>query len=411
VSPAAGMGVAALATASGPLSGVRVLDLSTIMSGPMATCILADQGADVIKVEAPGLGDMFRYQGSRRNGVSAMFHMLNRGKRSIVLDLKSPDGLEVFRRLLADADVVIHNFRPGVTAKLGVDYEAARRIKPDVVYVSISGFGEAGPMAGRPAYDNMIQAFAGMAAVQGDPRSPDAAPTLVRTPLVDKLTAWNAAQGVTSALLARALGRGGQEVKVSMLAAAIAFMWPDSAMDAQLIGEDVEITMAPADNYRMYRFKNGYASFTPSDASFLGLCRALGATAGEDPRLHTRLGRFANLDMMAEVERQWAAAVAELDIDEGVALLEAHDVPTGKVLAMRDLPNHPQVVANGIFAVTDHPAAGEIREPRHPISFGGAPPEPIAPAPQLGQQTDEILAEAGFGAEEIARLRASGAVG
>lgn len=396
---------------SGPLSGVRVLDLSTIMSGPLASGILADQGAEVIKVEAPGLGDMFRYQGSRRNGMSAMFHMLNRGKRSIVLDLKSPDGLEVFRRLLASADVVIQNFRPGVMAKLGIDYDAARRIRPDIVYVSISGFGEAGPMAGRPAYDNMIQAFAGVAAVQGDPRDPDAEPQLVRTPLIDKLTGWNAAQGVTAALFARAMGRGGQELKVSMLSAAVAFMWPDTAMDAQLLGEDVEIAMAPADNYRMYRFRNGYASFTPSDASFLRLCRALGATAGEDPRVHTRLGRFANLDIMAQVERQWAAALAEMDVDEGVALLEAHDVPCGKVLAPGELPSHPQVLANEVFTVTQHPVAGPIREPRHPIAFGGTPTAPIAPAPTLGQQADEILSEVGFDPADIARLRAGGALG
>jgi crotonobetainyl-CoA:carnitine CoA-transferase CaiB-like acyl-CoA transferase len=392
------------------LSGVRILDLSTIVSGPLATAILADQGAEVIKVEAPPLGDMFRYQGPRRNGASAMFHTLNRNKRSIVLNLKAPEGLAALRRLIATADVLVHNFRPKVMGKLGLGYEAARALRPDLIYVSISGYGEDGPMADRPAYDNMIQCLSGMAALQAKGQG-DGAPTLVHTPMFDKVTSWTAAQAVTAALVARAAGRGGQEIKVSMLAAAIAFLWPDSVMDQQLVDDEAEPPIAPADNYRVYRFRNGYVSFHPSDASFLRLCRALGATEGEDVRVHNRLGRFAHLDVMARVEAQWRAAVAEMDVDEGIALLQSLDVPCGKVLSPAEVVAHPQVVATEVFAVTDHPVAGKVREPRHPIDFSATPAEPIRPASELGADAEAVLAEAGYGSEEIARLKAAGVLG
>lgn len=192
---------------SGPLAGIRVVDLSNIISGPLATMILGDQGADVIKVEAPGMGDPIRMFGAMRGGLSSTFVSLNRSKRSIVVDLRRETGREILRRLLRGADVLVQNFRPGVLERLGFGYEAVRALAPDVVYASISGFGEHGPFADRPVYDNVIQAMSGFAAVQADPDT--GTPELVRNLALDKATAYTVAQAVTAALLARARGRGG----------------------------------------------------------------------------------------------------------------------------------------------------------------------------------------------------------
>jgi hypothetical protein len=185
----------------GPLEGVRVLDVSAVLSGPLTATYLADQGADVVKVEPPGMGDILRWLGSSRNGMSGMFCVTNRGKRSIVVDLSSPEGCAIFSRLAERADVVLQNFRPGVVDRMGIGYEAVRRTNPSVIYLSISGFGPQGPYAGKRVYDNIIQAYSGLADVQGDPQS--RVPQLNRQLLCDKLTAYTAAQAVTAALFSR----------------------------------------------------------------------------------------------------------------------------------------------------------------------------------------------------------------
>jgi crotonobetainyl-CoA:carnitine CoA-transferase CaiB-like acyl-CoA transferase len=192
-------------TDAAPLTGVRVLDLSVMISGPLAGMILADQGADVIKVESPGLGDLMRLLGSSKGGVTGIYLNNNRGKRSLVLDLKQPAGADVLKRLVADADVLIQNFRPGAMARLGLDYETLAALNPDLIYVSISGYGPDGPSSHRRVYDNVIQAASGFAAVQTDPAS--SKPTMFRMLVCDKITAYTAAQAITSALFARATGK------------------------------------------------------------------------------------------------------------------------------------------------------------------------------------------------------------
>jgi crotonobetainyl-CoA:carnitine CoA-transferase CaiB-like acyl-CoA transferase len=396
---------------AGPMEGVRVLDLSTIVAGPMAAQILADQGAQVIKVEAPPLGDRARYPGAVRNGVGTTFHMFNRGKRSIILDLKTAGGIDVLKRLIGKADVLIHNVRPKAMARLGLDYPSLSAAHPDLIYLSITGFGEVGPMADRPAYDHILQCYAGMAALQADDGSGPGAPRFVRNIVVDKVTGLTAAQAVTAALFARATGGGGQEVKLSMLAAAIAFVWSDAAVRQHLVGEGGDVKPAMAEFCRLYRFRNGYATFNPSDASFAELCRLFKAPAGNDPRIRTSAARVREIELMAEVERQWAAAAAELDVDEGLAMLEAIDVPCAKVLTLDDLAAHPQVLAADVLRVVDHPVGGAIREARPPAEFAATKAPAAAPSPMLGEHSAAILAELGFDAAAIAGLRAQGALG
>jgi crotonobetainyl-CoA:carnitine CoA-transferase CaiB-like acyl-CoA transferase len=380
----------------GPLHGVRIVDLSTVVAGPMATQMLADQGAEVIKVEAPPVGDLGRNPGSSRNGMSATFHNFNRGKRSILLDLKTPEGLAVLHRLIATADVLVHNFRPGVTARLGIDYDTLRGAHPELVYAGVNGFGEAGPLASRPAYDHIVQCYSGFAALQADAAG-GGRPALIRNVVVDKLTALTAAQAITAALLARANGAGGQEIKLSMLGAAIAFLWPDAAVEAHLAGEGGEVRPSMAAFCRLYAFRNGYVTFNASDASFPGICKAFNAPTGADPRLRTSAGRIGNVALMAEVEREWAAAVAQIDVDEGIAILEALDAPCAKVVSLKELPDHPQVRANGYLRVVDHPVAGPLVEAAPAAQFSATPAAAGAPAPTLGQHTQEILAELGLG--------------
>jgi crotonobetainyl-CoA:carnitine CoA-transferase CaiB-like acyl-CoA transferase len=399
-----------MSTSAGPLRGIRVIDLSTIVAGPMATQIMADQGADVIKVEAPPVGDGTRHLGPCRNGFGAAFHIYNRGKRSVVLDLKTPGGMAALRKLVAGADVLLHNYRPKVTGRLGIDYASLVAAQPDLVYVAISGFGELGPLADRPAFDHIMQCYAGFADVQA---SQDGAgkPALIGNIVIDKLTALTASQAVTAALLARARGDGGQEVKLSMLGAAIAFLWPDAGGPLHLQGEGAEWRPSLSDRCRLYQFRNGAGTFNGTDASFPLLVEKLGPQTGTDPRLQTAAGRSAHPDLLKQVEREWAEATAKLDVDEGLAMIAATGAPCAKVRSLADLVDDPQVAANGYLRIAGHPVAGAIREPRPAAEFSATPLEPGTPGPTLGQHTDEVLAELGYGPGEIEGLRAQGALG
>ncbi|MGA1643311.1 MAG: CaiB/BaiF CoA transferase family protein, partial [Ilumatobacteraceae bacterium] len=207
-------------TSHGPLHGVRVLDLSVMISGPLAGMMLADQGADVIKVESPGIGDFMRYLGSAKGGMTGIFLNNNRGKRSLVVDLKKPEGVDVLKKLVATSDVVIQNFRPGAVERLGISYDDLSAINPDLIYVSISGYGPDGPASGQRVYDNVIQGASGLASVQVDPQT--GTPSLFRTLLCDKVTSLKAAQAVTAALYARQVGHArGQHIVLAMLDAAV----------------------------------------------------------------------------------------------------------------------------------------------------------------------------------------------
>src|SRR3954451_6935152 len=240
----------------GPLSGYRIVDLTSNVAGPLATMILGDQGADVIKVEAPDGGDATRTGGHRRAGFTASFLNNNRNKRSIVLDLKTTGGLQALMRLVAGADVFVQNFRPGVAERLGVGEDAVRAVSPKIVYISISGFGEKGPYATKPAYDPVIQGFTGLATVQAG--ADEARPRLLRTILPDKLTAITASQAITAALLARERTGEGQHVRLSMLEAIMAFLWSSDMSGQTFVGDEPERQEATSSSDLVYETAGAY---------------------------------------------------------------------------------------------------------------------------------------------------------
>lgn len=392
---------------SGPLAGIRVVDLSNLISGPLATMILGDQGAEVIKVEAPGMGDPMRMFGAMRGGMSSTFVNLNRSKRSIVVNLRNESGKEVLRRLVRGADVFVQNFRPGVLERLGFGYDAVRTLAADIVYASVSGFGDTGPYADRPVYDNVIQAMSGVAAVQADPDT--GTPELVRNLALDKATAYTVAQAVTAALLARARGHGGQHVRVAMLDAALAFLWPDGMMNHTFLGDDVFRVPPFATIYRIYPTADGSITVAAlTDEQWSRTCRAADREdLLDDPRFRSLFDRMTH---MQELRTIVTAMIATRTTAEWRMRFEKHDVPHAPILSLDEVPDHPQVRANGALEDTVHPTAGAMRQALPAARFGGERSRPDRPAPTYGEHTDEVLREVGYGREEIAVLRANGTV-
>jgi crotonobetainyl-CoA:carnitine CoA-transferase CaiB-like acyl-CoA transferase len=372
-----------------PLQGYRVLDLTSNVSGPSATMLLGDQGADVIKVESPQ-GDHTRTAANQRGGFSASFLNNNRNKRSVVLDLKTSSGIEALKRLIATADVFIQNFRAGVIERMGFEEDVVRQLKPKIVYVSISGFGETGPFAQKPVYDPLIQALSGLASIQGG--SDQARPRLVRTIIPDKLTGIVAAQAITAALLARERTGQGQHVRLSMLDAVVAFLWGSDMGNQTFVGDELPQQEAASLIDLIYETADEYISVAvQTDRQWSGLTRALERPEWlEDLRFATPALRHQNindrLEMTQEVLRTRTAT-------EWLERLTAHGVPCAPVLTRSRMIRHPQVVANGIVFVTEHPAAGRLRQARPAARFSGTPTSVRRGAPALGEHTEEILAE------------------
>lgn len=384
----------------GPLAGFSVLDLSAIVSGPLTAALLADQGASVIKVERL-VGDIQRHVGSRRNGFSGFFHVINRGKRSIALDLGTTEGRTIVERLAERADVVIQNFRPGVVGRLGLGYEQLSKLNPKLVYLSISGFGQTGPRAGERAYDPIIQFYSGIAATQGriHLEHPDQ-PEQVNQLILDKLTAYTGCQAITAALLERSKSGVGQHIELSMLDTAIAFLWPDTAADLILQGDDgVEARPPVGASGNVAQFKDGWGTtMTLSDDEFHGMCRAYGCDhIARDPRFATLEARQRNRPGLLEVMRtDIAPAAKKLTLAEAAKRFAAEDVPFARARRLTELHEDPQIAHNQVFSTLEHPTAGTLRQARPAPRFGRTPAAPGAAAPVSGQHTREILAELGL---------------
>ena len=389
----------------GPLHGFTVIDLTSVISGPLATQTLADQGADVIKVEAPR-GDHARHVATRRGGFSASFLNNNRNKRSIVLDLKHPDGLSALRRLAGNADAMVQNFRPGVAERIGVGETAIREVNPEIVYVSIAGFGFEGPYANKPVFDPLVQAVSGLTTVQAG--SDESRPRLVRTILPDKLTGIQASQAVTAALLARERTGKGQHVRLSMLDTVVSFLWSSDMGGHTFVGAEREPERAQSWIDLIYETQDGYITVAVNqDKEWERFAHAAERPdILADERFRTAEGReiFRNerLELIQSVLR-------DRTTDDWIARLESRDVPCAPVLTRREMIRHPQIDANGIVVEVDHPEAGRLRQTRAPARFSVTVPEHRRGAPVLGGHTREILTEQGFDRDEIAALETSGA--
>ena len=392
----------------GPLDGYRVIDLTTMIAGPMATMLLGDQGADVIKIEGPERSDHTRAGGNRSGGFAATYLNNNRNKRSLAIDLKAERGREVFCRLAATADVLVQNFRPGVVDRLGIGEAAIREITPDIIYVSMSGFGEHGPYVAKPVYDPIVQAISGLASIQGG--SDQNRPRLVRTIVPDKVTALTASQAVTAALLARERTGVGQHVRLSMLNAVLQFLWSSDMGGQTFVGKEVSQQRAASFIDLIYESQDGHLSVSVmTDVQWRGLTQALERPEWlEDERFATPEARDLNIDDRLALTQE---VLASNTTAHWIERLEAAGVPCAPVLTRSVLLDHPQIVASESIVEIDHPVAGRLRQARHAARFGATPAGFHRPAPDLGEHTREILTDIGLSPEEIVELRAAGIVG
>jgi crotonobetainyl-CoA:carnitine CoA-transferase CaiB-like acyl-CoA transferase len=391
---------------AGPLDGIRVIDCTSMISGPLATMLLGDQGADIVKVETPGAGDLVRHMGAGRRGMAPTFATGNRNKRSIALNLREERGKELLLKLVGGADVFVQNFRPGTAERMGIGEAALRHARPDLVYVSISGFGETGPYRDKRVYDPLVQALSGLASIQG---AAEGRPRMVRLIVPDKLTAMTAAQAITAALFARQRGEGGQHVHLSMLDAMVAFLWPEGMVGYTWLGDETARSRIQLAQDLIFETQDGFMTAgTVSDAEWQGFCRAVDHPEWQDDvRFATTAARVTHVaDRLALM----GEALRTRSTSEWLERLDAEQVPCAPILSREELLAHPQIAANELIEESQHPHAGPMRQPRPAARFDATPASIRRPAPLLGEHTDELLGELGLPSEEIATLRESGVV-
>ena len=394
----------------GPLEGIRVVDASAVVSGPLATMMLADQGAEVVKLEPMQAGDILRLNVFGRGGLTSFYANCNRNKRAIAVDLTKADGLEIARRLVAEADVFVQNWRPGAAQRLGLGEDHLREIQPDLIYCSISGFGPDGPYSQRRVYDPIIQGVSGHSAVQINPEVPIR--DLVRNIVSDKSSAYTAAQAITAALFARERGGGGQHIQVPMIDSSLAFFWPDGMLAHTFAGEDKPSGFTLYEIYRLSQTRDGHlVYFVASQSEFHGLFRALSQPEWiDDPRFGSVEGRSDPANFAALGEKL-QAAILEYDTADLLERMLAEDVPAGPILNLEELFDDPQLRNNEAILEFDHPTAGRYHQARPAARFDKTPQNPKRRMPPLhGEHTDEVLREIGYGDAEVERLRVEGVI-
>tara|TARA_E500000331_G_scaffold47042_1_gene39750 strand:- start:339 stop:1529 length:1191 start_codon:yes stop_codon:yes gene_type:complete len=376
----------------GPLEGVRIIDLTSMVSGPMGAMMLADQGAEVIKVE-PIAGEQLRHMAAPHNGVNPVFYSCNRGKKSLAIDLKSKEGKQILIKLIKDSDVLMQNFRPGTTDRMGFGYEAMKKINPNLVYLSISGFGDKGPYAQSRVYDPVIQALSGATDIQADRNT--GTPKMFRVVIADKVTSLTAAQAISSALYARERTAKGQHIKLSMLDSVIAFFWPEGMSGLVFKENEFDVRKLQGSQDLIYEAKDRYITAgAVSDAEWTGMCNALNMQQLiNDERFATSAARVINAEERKKITGQEIKKWQSNDI---LSRFQEEGVPSAPLLDRMELMNHEQIIKNQTILRQEYEGFGEVRQARPAAHFEDTPSEISRPAPKLGEHGEEILNSIGI---------------
>ena len=393
-------------SASQPLAGIEVIELSNMITCSLAAMTMAAQGAEVIKVEPPAMGDKMRPLGTQKNGVSGFFHNCNRGKRSLAIDLKSEAGVEAVKKLITRADVLLHNYRPGVMDRIGLGSDVLREINPKLIYVAVSGFGTEGPMADFPAFDHVIQGLAGFTDLQS---SEENSFDHIRTFICDKVTAYTVCQAATAALLARATTNEGQHIDISMLHACISFMWPDGMMHRTLKDGD-KFEMSPGSDYfQTINYSDGGVAVAPlADSHWEALLPMVGYPELIGTPLYASIGsRMTNMKQVVEVLKN---PRVDIGVEKALEILVEADVPCSPCLKRDDLESSEQIKAIGALETYVTKAMGKLTAPTPPVLFEGKATSQAKASPLLGEHSASILEELGWTKDSIDELVNSGDV-
>ena len=383
-----------------PLEGTTVIEFSTMITASFAAMMMAEQGAKVIKVESVNVGDPMRYLGTSKGGISALFANCNRGKSSMALDLKQRAGQEIVKSMVSTADVVIHNYRPGVMEKLNLGSKSLRSENPRLIYTAISGFGTRGPLNNAPAYDPVVQAHAGFAVMQGTD-----GPEFIRSLICDKITAYTTCQAVTAALLVREKTNEGQHIDISMLDSGLFFLFPDGFMNHTLLDDDVEVGKHLADvMYNLTKTKDGGIIISAATEQHI---RGALQVAGRDdligdPRFTTVVTLIENIEEFMEMTKE---GFSNMTSEEAIQKLQENDVPCAECHNHEEVINQPQIDASDTVLVRDHPLMGSMRVVKSPSRFSGEQSEPGYHCPAHGENTESLLKEWSYTEEQIAEFR------
>lgn len=390
----------------GPLNGLKVVDLTSMVSGPVAAMMLADQGASVIKVE-PLHGEQMRHLGPPVNGLPPTFFSCNRGKESIALDLKSESGQTVLWQLIEEADVLLQNFRPGAMERMGFGEDAVRAKNDGIIYVSISGFGELGPYADQRVYDPVIQALSGATDIQANRTTRD--PEMFRVIIADKVASLTAAQAISSALYHRAKTGEGQHIKLSMLDAMLAFFWPEGMGGLTFAENEFDPSIGSGSMDLIYPTQDGFITAgVISDKEWVGMCRALDREdLIDDERFATARARGQNGPERKEITLN---EIAKWPTEEILKRLNDNDVPNAPLLRRSELLANEQIIASGSIERTEYEGFGEVRQARPAAQFSKTPSEISGPAPKLGEQSSVILKRLGYSDAQIQEMIEAGAL-
>ena len=376
----------------GPLTGLKVLDLTGMVSGPVAAMMLADQGAEVIKVE-PINGELVRHMAAPHNGVNPVFFSCNRGKKSIALDLKSEEGKKILLKLASEADIFMQNFRPGAIERMGFGEDVIRKLNEKIIYVSISGFGNKGPYANSRVYDPVIQALSGATDIQADRET--GKPKMFRIIIADKVTALTTAQAISSALYAREKHGTAQHIELSMLDCMISFFWPEGMAGIVYAENEIDVRKLQGTQDLIYQAEDKYITAgAVSDAEWKGMCKALKREdLIDDERFATPAGRVANAQIRKEITGK---EIAKWKSSEILKRLQEEGVPSAPLLDRMELLDNDQILANESILRVNIDGFGEVRQARPAARFSKTPSELSRPAPKLGEHSFEILSSLGF---------------